>query len=63
MAVTSYELSNGCRMEQHVTCGVSAEAYADEPEWLCGCPCHTDGRYADARARLDTRLRKIGLRA
>ncbi len=62
MAEVSNELSNGCRMEQHVTCGVNAEAYANVPEWLCGCACHIDGRYAEARAKLDTRLRAAGVR-
>lgn len=63
MAETSYELSNGCRMGEtmHVTCGVSGEAYADKPAWLCGCACHTDGRFAEACVRLDTRLEAAGL--
>ena len=61
MTETSYELSNGCRMGQCVTCSVSGEAFADKPAWVCGHTCHTDGRYADARARLDTRLRAAGL--
>ncbi len=63
MAEVSNELSNGCRMGDtfHVTCGVSAEAYAEFPAWRCGCDCHTDGRFAEACARLDARLEAAGL--
>ncbi len=63
MDAMSNELSNGCRRGDtwHVVCGVSADAFADKPAWRCGCDCHTDGRFAEACARLDARLEAAGL--
>ena len=59
--MASTELSNGCANNMHVMCGVSGEAFANRPAWLCGCVCHLDGTYATARARVDARLRTAGI--
>ena len=61
MADIDRAISNGCRMGQHVTCGVSGKAFHTFAAWACSCGCNTDGRYDAARERLTARLIAAGI--